>query len=144
MARGPEPRRAFSTRAQSSSSSSFVPRSRTVREASGRRGDRMMDYSEIEPNPYGDEYYGDGREPLRRGPVGSIRQNLSRRPPSRERYVEDDEYASDAREGSSVDEEFEILDARSIRSMRSASSRRPDVKKVWTPHAGASSRWLWA
>lgn len=134
--RGPEPRRAYSTRAASSSSSSLVPRSRTVREAPSRRGDRIVEYSEVEPNPYSDEFYGEGREPLRRGPVGSIRRDHSRRAVSRdryverERYVEDDEYASDAHEGSSVDGDFEILDARSVRSMRSASSRRPDVKKV--------------
>jgi len=46
----------------------------------------------------------------------------------RDRYGDDDEYASEAYEGSSFDEdEFEMLDTRSARS---GSSRRPDVKKI--------------
>ncbi|CUS11712.1 unnamed protein product, partial [Tuber aestivum] len=130
----PEPRRAYSTRAPSSSSISVASRSRTVREAPRRRDDRMTEYSdEIEGNPYGNEVYDlyDGREaPRRGGPVGgSVRsRGLSRRPTTRDRYGDDDEYASEAYEGSSFDEdEFEMLDTRSARS---GSSRRPDVKKI--------------
>lgn len=134
----PEPRRAYSTRAPSSSSTSVASRSRTVREPPRRRDDRMNDYAdEIGGNPYSDEVYDlyvDGREaPRRGGPVGGSVRNrgLARRPTARDRYADEDEYASDAHTGSSFDEEeFEMLDARSVRSVRSGSSRRPDVRKV--------------
>ncbi|RPA97855.1 TPR-like protein [Choiromyces venosus 120613-1] len=131
----PEPRRAYSARAPSSSSTSVASRSRTVREAPRRRDDRMTEYTdEIEGNPYSDEVYNlyvDGREaPRRGGPAGGSVRNrgLARRPTTRDRYADEDEYASEAYEGSSFDEdEFEMLDAPSIRS---GSSRRPDVKKI--------------
>ncbi|PWW75530.1 hypothetical protein C7212DRAFT_352402 [Tuber magnatum] len=114
-----EPRRAYSTRAPSSSSASVASRSRTVREAPRRREDRMTDYSD------------EVGAPRRGGPVGgSVRgRGPSRRAPTRDRYGDDEEYASEAYEGSSFDDEdeFEMLDARSVRS---GSSRRPDVKKI--------------
>ncbi|PUU78188.1 hypothetical protein B9Z19DRAFT_1101449 [Tuber borchii] len=122
----PEPRRAYSTRAPSSSSTSVASRSRTVREAPRRRDDR---------NPYSDEVYDyvDGREaPRRGGPVGGSVRNrgLARRPTTRDRYADEDEYASEAYGSSFDEEEFEMLDARSVRSARSGSSRRPDVRKI--------------
>lgn len=137
--RGPEPRRAYSTRAPAPAPAQIAQRSRTVRER-GDRGaerrrpnDRISEYSdEVEDNPYSEEIYdsyADGREPPRRG-TGSIRRGLTRRGTTRqERFMDDDEYASDAYEGSSFDEdEFEMLDARSVRS--GASRRAPEVKKV--------------
>jgi hypothetical protein len=71
--------------------------------------------------------YDDRRGTPRRG-EGSVRRGPTRRPTVKDRYADDDEYASDAYEGSSFDEdEFEMLD---VRGMRSGQSRRPDVKKV--------------
>lgn len=141
----PEPRRAYSARNAPPSTSSRsgsirgdrppmrdLERDRSqIREPPREQSRRRNDYAdEIESNPYNDDLYdmygSERREPSvapsRRGP-GSVRRQQSTR-----RY-EDDEYASDAYEGSSFDEEeaFEMLDSRSVRS---GSSRRPDVKKV--------------
>jgi hypothetical protein len=141
----PEPRRAYSARNAPPSTSSRsgsirgdrppmrdLERDRSqMREPRREQSRRRNDYAdEIESNPYNDDLYdmygSERREPSvapsRRGP-GSVRRQQSTR-----RY-EDDEYASDAYEGSSFDEEeaFEMLDSRSVRS---GSSRRLDVKKV--------------
>jgi len=128
-----EPRRAYSARGAPSST-----RSRSVREIPPpqqrepvRRRPERPDYSdETEGNPYNDDLY-DMYGSERRGPsrgAGSVRRAPSRRVPP-PRYEDEDEYASDAYEGSSFDEEdaFEMLDSRSVRS---GASRRPDVKKV--------------
>jgi hypothetical protein len=140
----PEPRRAYSARAPPPPAS---VRSQSTREPTREpsrqrqpppraRTDRSEYSDEMQSNPYNDDLYdlygAESREPSiapsRRGSgPGSVRRGPSRRaPPSR--YEEDDDYASDAYEGSSFDEdEFEMLDARSIRS---GASRRPEVKKV--------------
>lgn len=137
-----EPRRAYSTRAPATAPVSVAQRSRTVRERGGsersdsqrrRPNERASEYSdEVEDNPYSDEIYDSyAGEPPRRGAGGgSIRRGLTRRGTNRQdRFVDDDEYASDAYESSFEDEEdFEMLDARSVRS--GASRRAPEVKKV--------------
>lgn len=143
------PRRAYTTRAPSNNTAS---RSRSVREAP--RGDMreqlqplrqerrpppgrtMSEYSdEVEGNPYGDELYDmyqapqPQRAPSQRvgmgGGGGSMRRAMSRRAPPVAVYPDEDEYASDAYEGSSFDEgEFEMMDG------RAAQPRRVEVKKV--------------
>lgn len=137
-----EPRRAQSTRtpAPAPAPVQMAQRSRTVRERGHERSDsqrrRPNEYSgEVGDNPYSDEIYDSyASEPPRRGAGGgSIRRGLTRRETNRvgrERFVDDDEYASDAYEGSSFDdeEEFEMLDARSVRS--GSSRRPPEVRKV--------------
>lgn len=138
--RAPEPRRAQSTRTPATAAApvSTAQRSRTVRERGHERSDsqrrRPNDYSEeAGDNPYIDEIYDSyAGEPPRRG-GGSIRRGLTRRGTNRvgaDRFVDDDDYASDAYEGSSFDDEdeFEMLDARSVRS--GSSRRPPEVKKV--------------
>lgn len=136
-----EPRRTYSARAPGPASTSTAQRSRTVRERGGnersdsqrrRPNERASEYSdEVEDNPYSDDIYDSyAGEPPRRG-GGSIRRGLTRRGTNRQdRFVDDDEYASDAYEGSEFDDEdeFEMLDARSVRS--GASRRAPEVKKV--------------
>ncbi|KAF8246257.1 hypothetical protein K440DRAFT_651118 [Wilcoxina mikolae CBS 423.85] len=149
-----EPRRAYSARGAPPSTAS---RSRSVREIPPqqrepvRRRTERSDYSEeIESNPYHDDLYdmygAERREPSShppRGPSrgpGSVRRAPSRRAPS-SRYEDEDEYASDAYEGSSFDEEdaFEMLDSRSIRS---GQSRRPDVKKIKVKAHGDDTRMI--
>lgn len=140
-----EPRRAYSSARGPAQQPPMSVRSRSVRAPSQHRGepqlrptdrnDRPHYPDEYQGNPYNvdvyDQYGSESREPSvapsRRGP-GSVRRGPSRRAPPT-RYEEDDEYASDAYEGSSFDEddEFEMLDSR---SMRSGASRRPEVKKV--------------
>lgn len=146
--RAVEPRRAQSTRAptQAPAPAPTAQRSRTVRERGHDRSDsqrrRPNEYSEeVGDNPYSDEIYdsytGDpprGELPRRGGGGGSIRRGLTRRGTNRvgaDRFGDEDEYASDAYEGSSFDDEdeFEMLDARSVRS--GASRRPPEVKKVY-------------
>lgn len=141
-----EPRRAYSARGPSSAAAS--PASRRPREqfrpAQPRRHtDRASEYSdELQSNPYSDELYdmyaAEQRQDMsRRGE--SLRREGTSRPSTRSRHQEEDEYASDAYEGSSFDEdEFEMLDAR---SMRSTSTRRPDVKKIKIKaHCGEDTR----
>lgn len=133
-----EPRRTHSGRGGTapSVSSSRSQSSRGPQQPSSRRNE----YSEeLEENQYNNnevyDMYGLDRRaepvaPNRRGP-GSVRRGPSHRTtPSRSRYEEDDEYASDAYEGSEFDdeEEFEMLDSRSVRS--GASRRHAEVKKV--------------
>lgn len=149
--RGPEPRRAQSTRTPAAAPATTAQRSRTVRERGHDRSDsqrrRPNEYSEeAGENPYSDEIYDSyagaplrsepprGELPRRGGGGGSIRRDPTRRGANRagaDRSVDDDEYASDAYEGSSFDDEdeFEMLDARSVRS--GSSRRPPEVKKVY-------------
>jgi hypothetical protein len=60
--------------------------------------------------------------------VAGSRRGQSRRAPSRQRYVEEEPYSDDY-EGSSVDDDFEILETRTSRSGGSRSSRQIEVKK---------------
>ncbi|KAL7275465.1 hypothetical protein RUND412_001593 [Rhizina undulata] len=128
----PEPRRAYSARTPSTSSSVSASRSRSVREPAPRRR-----IAELQDNPE-DQTYNDDvydlynsevkADPRRNNTVGSRKGPPSRRGNTREQYMDDDQYASDAYEGSSFDEdEFEMVDNRSIRS---GSTRRPEVKKI--------------
>lgn len=142
--RAAEPRRAQSTRAPVPTATATTQRSRTVRERGHDRSDsqrrRPNEYSEeAGENPYSDTIYDSyaaepprGELPRRGGGGGSIRRDPTRRGTNRvaDRFVDDDEYASDAYEGSSFDDEdeFEMLDARSVRS--GSSRRPPEVKKV--------------
>ncbi|KAA8902488.1 hypothetical protein FN846DRAFT_899457 [Sphaerosporella brunnea] len=147
----PEPRRTYSARGAPPPAATV--RSRSIREPSQqreqsrRRTDRSEYSDEAQGNPYHDDLYdlygSESREPSvapsRRGP-GSVRRGPSRRaPPSR--YEEDDEYASDAYEGSSFDEdEFEMLDARSMRS--GGSRRAPEVRKIKVKAHGDDTRMI--
>lgn len=137
-----EPRRAYSTRAPAPAQPATAQRSRTVRE----RGDRHQDeegqtqYSEDIYTAYSHE-----RDTSRRGGGGggSIRRGLTRRGTNsrQERFVDEDEYASDAYEGSSFDEDdFEMLDNRSIRS--GASRRAPEIKKIKVKAHGEDTRMI--
>ncbi|RPB16926.1 hypothetical protein P167DRAFT_479969, partial [Morchella conica CCBAS932] len=136
-----EPRRAYSTRAPAPAQPATAQRSRTVRE----RGDRHQDeegqtqYSEDIYTAYSHER----DTPRRGGGGGSIRRGLTRRGTNsrQERFVDEDEYASDAYEGSSFDEDdFEMLDNRSIRS--GASRRAPEVKKIKVKAHGEDTRMI--
>lgn len=111
-------------RTPSSSSRRNPSRSGTVT-SRHRPQERIEEYSDEEEH-YEDELYDLYQEPPRRG--NTIKRGLSHRGTTRTNKY-DDEYASDAFEGSSLDEdEFEMLDAR---SMRSGGSRRvPEPKKV--------------
>lgn len=66
------------------------------------------------------------RQSQRAQSVAGSRRGQSRRAPSRQRYVEEEQY-SDEYSGSSVDDDFEILETRGSRSSRS--SRQIEVKK---------------
>lgn len=91
----------------------------------------MSEYSdEVDGNPYNDDLYDmySGGSQRGGGQGGSVRRGPSRRAPPSAVYPDEEEYASDAYEGSSFDEgEFEMLEAR---SPARANSRRPEVKKV--------------
>lgn len=111
-------------RSASSASRRNVSRSGTT--SSRRRPqERIEEYSDQEEQ-YEDDLYDFYAEPPRRG--NTVKRGLSRRGTTRQRY-DDDEYASDAYEGSSLDEdEFEMLDSRSLRS--GGSRRAPEIRKV--------------
>lgn len=124
-ARRPTVRDQGPRRAASSASRRNPSRSGTV--SSRRRPqERIEEYSDQEEQYEDDLYDLYNAEPRRNN---TVRRGLSRRGTTKTHRYDDDEYASDAYEGSSLDEdEFEMLDAR---SMRSAGSRRvPDPKKV--------------
>lgn len=151
-----EPRRAYSSVRGAPQQPPMSVRSRSVRAPSQHRGElqsRQADrsdrsqYSDEYSQPYNEDVYdmygGESREPSvapsRRGP-GSVRRGPSRRAPPSRRYEEDEEYESDAYEGSSFDEdEFEMLDAR---SMHSGSTRRPEVKKIKVKAHGEDTRMI--
>jgi hypothetical protein len=151
-----DPRRAYSTRdAHMAAPGHPTSRSRSVRDhqqrgreppqhgyhprdqLARRPAERVhADYSEeVHGNPYGGELldmYAPERRgtPSRQGP-GSVRRGPSRRTPAR--YEEDDEYASDAYEGSDFDDgEFEMVDSKNARRSGSRRPSAPDVKKVST------------
>ncbi|KAI5843646.1 hypothetical protein BZA05DRAFT_422164 [Tricharina praecox] len=151
-----EPRRAYSS-VRGAAQPPVSARSRSVRAPSQQRGeppqrpadrsDRSQYSDEYQSNPYNDDVYdlygAESREPSvapsRRG-LGSVRRGPSRRAPPSSRYEEDEEYASDAYEGSSFDEdEFEMLDSR---SMRSGASRRIEVKKIKVKAHGEDTRMI--
>jgi len=123
-ARRPSVREQPPRRALSSSSRRNPSRSGTV--TSRHRQERIDEYSD-EEDQYDDGVYDLYQEPSRHR--STVKRGLSRRGTTRTNRYDDDEYASDAYEGSSLDEdEFEMLDAR---SMRSGGSRRvPEPKKV--------------
>lgn len=111
-----------------SASSSRRDLSRCGTATSRRRPhERIGEHSDGEEQYEDDGYDYYDREPQRRG--YSVRRGLSRRAASRANRYDDDEDASDGYEGSSFDEdEFEMLDNR---SMRSGGSRRyPEIRKV--------------
>jgi hypothetical protein len=139
-----EPRRAFSTRAVPNNGTGSAARSRSVREPRGRDfqsrdlyaqqsreiSRRRAEYlDEMNSNPYEDEVepYSQPRNLVPQSrPVQGVRRGPSQR--IAPRYEDEDEYASDAYEGSDFDdEEFEMLD---VRAMRSGSVRRPEAKKI--------------
>lgn len=135
-ARRPSVREQPPRRAPSSSSRRNPSRSGTV--TSRHRQERIEEYSDQEE--YGDDVYDLYQEPPRHR--NTIKRGLSRRGTTRAHRYDDDEYASDAYEGSSFDEdEFEMLDAR---SMRSGGSRRvPEPKKIKVKcHGGDDTRMI--
>lgn len=136
LARRPTVREQPPRRAPSSSSRRNPSRSGTV--TSRHRQERIEEYSDQEE--YGDDVYDLYQEPPRHR--NTIKRGLSRRGTTRTHRYDDDEYASDAYEGSSFDEdEFEMLDAR---SMRSGGSRRvPEPRKVKVKcHGGDDTRMI--
>ena len=139
----PEPRRAYSSRGGGSAPTVVSARSHSTRDRMPQQQQqrRRNEYAEdVDGSQYNDDVYdmysgdrrGDTSAQSRRGP-GSVRRGPSHRsvPSSSRGKGDDDEYyASDAYEGSSFDdeEEFEMLDSRSVRS--GASRRAPEVKNV--------------
>ncbi|KAF8466404.1 hypothetical protein BDZ91DRAFT_794270 [Kalaharituber pfeilii] len=123
-------------RSASSASHNNPSRSGTV-SSRRRQQERINEYSGGEEQ-YEDELYDLYAEPPRRG--NTIRRGPSKRVPQR-RY-DDEEYASDAYEGSSLDEdEFEMLDSRSMRI--GGSRRAPEIKKFKVKcHSGDDTRMI--
>lgn len=137
-ARRPTVRDQQPRRAPSSSSRRTPSRSGTV--TSRRRPQERIDEYSDQEEQYEDDLYDLYQEPPRRG--NTVKRGLSRRGTTRSNRYDDDEYASDAYEGSSLDEdEFEMLDAR---SMRSGTSRRvPEPKKIKVKcHGGDDTRMI--
>lgn len=117
----PPPRRAASTTSNST-------RSRGARDPPPQRR-RQAPIEEYSDDDYDDDelydLYRDDRS--RRAPSVAGSRRGSSRQQTRRREYDDDRYASDAYEGSSLDEgEFEMLDSRS----RTSSRRQPDIKKI--------------
>lgn len=137
-ARRPTVRDQGPRRAPSSSSRRNVSRSGTV--SSRRRvQERIDEYSDQEEQYEDDLYDYYNSEPRR---ANTVKRGLSRRGTTRSHRYDDDEYASDAYEGSSLDEdEFEMLDSRSMRSARS--TRVPEAKKIKVKcHGGDDTRMI--
>lgn len=125
------PQRAAST---TSSSRSRPPRDTPSRNA--RRQPPIDEYSDG-ADDYDDEIYdfyrGEPDRGSRRTPsISGSKRGASRRGTPRDRYIEEDEYASEAYEGSSLDEgEFEMVSRRSGGSTRRSESRRqPSISKI--------------
>jgi len=159
-----DPRRAYSTRDAHMAPGHHTSRSRSVRDHQQRGREPPQhgyyprdqiarrpterahaDYSdEVLGNPYSGDLL-DMYAPERRGTPsrqgGSVRRGPGRRPG---RYDDDDEYASDAYEGSDFDDgEFEMMDSKNARRSGSRRPTAPDVKKIKVKaHHGPDTRMI--
>lgn len=118
-------------RRAASSASRRTPSRSNTQSSARRRNDRPLDSYSEQDGEYDDELYDMYHDPPRRSNTTNVRRGPStRRSNSRARY--DDDYdASDAYEGSSLDEdEFEMLDQRVTRSSSRRQPPPPQVKRL--------------